>query len=257
VISIVRFALRSRMLIMGMLALMLAAGHCLLQPQHRGLSRSRAADGGDHHAIFGHVGRGDGAQRHHPHRGAAGGPAAHDAIRTISLFGLSDVKVQFTYDFTFEQAQQQVINRLSQLPALPGGIVRFSPTSPIGEIFRYRIRAPKGYSVMDLKTLQDWVLQRRFKAIPGVIDVTGWGGKLRAYEVEIDSAKLAAHQTSVSAVLQALAKSNGNTGGQTINFGPQSAIVRSVGLIQSPSQIESVLVATNAGVPVMLRDVAR
>ena len=58
-----------------------------------------------------------------------------------------------------------------------------SPTSPIGEIYRYRIAAPSGYSVMDLKTLQDWVLQRRFKRIPGVVDVTGWGGKLRTYEV--------------------------------------------------------------------------
>lgn len=179
------------------------------------------------------------------------------AIRAISLFGLSDVKVQFSYDFTFEQAQQQVINRVAQLPPLPGGVApQLSPTSPIGEIFRYRITGPKGYSVMDLKTIEDWVLERRFKAIPGVIDVTGWGGKERTYEVVVDSAKLAAHQTSVGAVLSALAKSNSNVGGQTVNFGPQAAIVRGIGLIQSPTQIENTLVATNGGVPVMLRDVA-
>ena len=77
------------------------------------------------------------------------------AIRTISLFGLSDVKVQFTYDFTYEQAEQWVINRLSQLPALPNGAQpQISPDSPIGEIFRYRVVGPPGYSVTDLKTLR-------------------------------------------------------------------------------------------------------
>ena len=94
-------------------------------------------------------------------------------IRTISLFGLSDVKVQFTYDFTYTQAEQWVINRLSQLPPLPNGAQpQISPVSPIGEIFRYRVVGPRGYSVTDLKTIEDWILERRFKAVPGVIDVT-------------------------------------------------------------------------------------
>src|SRR5271163_4199399 len=96
------------------------------------------------------------------------------AIRTISLFGLSDVKLQFTYDFTYDEAQQWVINRLSELPALPNNVApQISPESPIGEVYRYRVVGPPGYSVMDLKTLEDWVLQRRFKAVPGVIDVNG------------------------------------------------------------------------------------
>ncbi len=257
--ALVRFALRSRMLIMGLLAGMLVAGGVAfynlnieaypdpVPPMVEIITQSpgMSAEEMERNVTI-------------PIEVQLGGLPNMTAIRTISLFGLSDVKVQFSYDFTFEQAQQQVINRLAQLGPLPGGAApSLSPTSPIGEIYRYRITAPKGYSVMDLKTLQDWVLQRRFKAVPGVVDVIGWGGKLRAYEVEIDSAKLAAHQTSVGAVLSALAKSNGNMGGQTINFGPQSAIVRSVGLIQSPAQIESVLVASNGGVPVMLRDVAR
>src|SRR5579863_7142699 len=77
------------------------------------------------------------------------------AIRTISVFGLSDVNIQFTYDFTYDEAQQWVINRLSQLPPLPNGVQpQISPTSPIGEIYRYRVAGPKGYSVTDLKTLQ-------------------------------------------------------------------------------------------------------
>ena len=179
------------------------------------------------------------------------------AIRAISLFGLSDIKIQFSYDYTNEQAKQQVINRLSQLPPLTGGAQpTLSPTSPVGEIFRYKLTAPKGYSVMDLKTLQDWVLQRRFKRIPGVIDVTGWGGKLRAYDVVIDNDRLAAHNVTVSQVLQAIAKSDGNVGGQTINFGSQAAIVRGVGLIQSVSGIENVLVGSANGQPILLKDVA-
>ena len=179
------------------------------------------------------------------------------AIRAISLFGLSDVKIQFSYDLSFDQAQQSVINRLAQLPPLPGGAqANISPTSPIGEVYRYRIKAPAGYSVMDLKTLQDWVLQRRFKAIPGVIDVTGWGGKLRTYEVVVDRDRLVANNITVGQIISAIGKSNSNVGGQTINFGPQAAIVRGVGLIQSADQIEHVLVASNAGVPVELKNVA-
>src|ERR1700744_3083248 len=81
-------------------------------------------------------------------------------VRTISLFGLSDVKVQFTYDFTYEQAEQWVINRLSQLPPLVNAAQpSISPTSPIGEIYRYRVVGPHGYSVTDLKTIQDWILE--------------------------------------------------------------------------------------------------
>lgn len=180
-----------------------------------------------------------------------------NTIRAISLFGLSDVKIQFTYDYTFQEAQQQVINRLSQMGTLAGGAQpSISPTSPIGEIFRYRVVGPKGYSVMDLKTLQDWVIERKFKAIPGVIDVTGWGGKVRSYEVTVDTDRMIGHGATVAQVFQAISHSNGNAGGQTINFGPQAAIVRGVGLIQSVDQINNVLVTTNGGVPVLLKDVA-
>src|ERR1700745_4002005 len=112
-------------------------------------------------------------------------------IRTISLYGLSDVKLQFSFDFTYEQALQQVLNRLSQLPPLPNNAQpQISPLSPIGEIYRYRLVGPPGYSVLDLKTLQDWVLQRRFRAVPGVIDVTGWGGKIKTFEMQVDFNKL-------------------------------------------------------------------
>jgi len=79
------------------------------------------------------------------------------SIRTISLYGLSDVKLQFSFDFTYEQALQQVLNRLGQLPNLPNNAQpQISPVSPVGEIYRYRLVGPPGYSVLDLKTLQDW-----------------------------------------------------------------------------------------------------
>jgi cobalt-zinc-cadmium resistance protein CzcA len=179
------------------------------------------------------------------------------AIRTISLFGLSDVKVQFTYDFTYTQAEQWVTNRLSQLGSLPNNAQpQISPTSPIGEIFRYRVLGPAGYSVTDLKTLQDWVLERRFKAVPGVIDVTGWGGKTKTYDIAIDQRKLVGYGLSVPQVLQALANANINVGGQTVNFGAQSAVVRGVGLIHSADEIRHTLIANNQGAPVLIGDVA-
>jgi heavy metal efflux system protein len=180
-----------------------------------------------------------------------------EAIRTISLFGLSDVKVQFTYDFTYTQAEQWVTNRLSQLGNLPNGAQpQISPTSPIGEIYRYRVVGPPNYSVTDLKTLQDWVLERRFKAVPGVIDVTGWGGKTKTYDIAIDQRKLIGYGLSVPQVLQALGNSNINVGGQTVNFGAQSAVVRGVGLIHSADEIRDTMIASNQGAPVVIGDVA-
>lgn len=179
------------------------------------------------------------------------------AIRTISLFGLSDIKVQFTYDFTYEQAEQWVINRLSQLPPLPGNVTpQISPESPIGEIMRYRVVGPPGYSVTDLKTIEDWMLERRFKALPGVVDVNGWGGKTKTYEVTIDQNKLLSYGLTVPQVLAALGNANINVGGQTVNFGPQAAVVRGVGLIQSMDQIRDTMVSQNNGSPVMVRDIA-
>src|SRR6202789_1478025 len=179
------------------------------------------------------------------------------AIRTISLFGLSDVKVQFTYDFTYTQAEQWVTNRLSQLGSLQNGAQpQISPTSTIGEIYRYRVTGPPNYSVTDLKTLQDWVLARRFKAVPGVIDVTGWGGKTKTYDIAIDQRKLVGYGLSVPQVLQALGNANINVGGQTVNFGAQSAVVRGVGLIHSADEIRHTMIASNQGAPVVLGDVA-
>src|SRR5713101_1987861 len=179
------------------------------------------------------------------------------AVRGISLFGLSDVKVQFTYAFTYDEAQQWVVNRLSQLSPLPNGATpAISPWSPIGEIYRYRVVGPPGYSVTDLKTIQDWFLERRFKAVPGVLDVTGWGGKTKTYDITVDLDRLVAHGLTLPQVLQSLNNSNINVGGQTVNFGPQAAIVRGVGLIHSMDQIRDTMITAVNGVPVRIGDIA-
>ena len=164
------------------------------------------------------------------------------SIRTISLYGLSDVKLQFSFDFTYEEALQQVLNRLSQLPPLPNNAQpQISPVSPIGEIYRYQLVGPPGYSVLDLKTLQDWVLQRRFRAVPGVVDVIGWGGKTKTFELQVDLNKLIAAGLTLPQLLTSLNNSNINVGGNTVNIGSQSAVVRGVGLIRSLDELSNTM----------------
>ena len=179
------------------------------------------------------------------------------SIRTISLYGLSDVKLQFSFEFTYDQALQQVLNRLAQIPPLPNNAQpQISPVSPIGEIYRYRLVGPPGYSVLDLKTLQDWMLQRRFRAVPGVIDVIGWGGKTKTFELEVDFNKLIAYGLTLPQLLQALNNSNINVGGNTVNIGPQAAVVRGVGLIRSANELSNTMLTQSGGNPVLVRDVA-
>jgi cobalt-zinc-cadmium resistance protein CzcA len=179
------------------------------------------------------------------------------SVRSISLTGLSDVKVQFTYDITYREAAQLVTNRLNQLPPLPNGAQPFlSPTSPIGEIFRYRVVGPPGYSVTDLKTIQDWILERRFKAIPGVIDVTTWGGKSKTYDITVDLDRLLAYGLTLKQVLDALNGANVNVGANTLNIGPQSAVIRSIGQIRSMDDIRNTMLVVREGSPVLVRDVA-
>jgi cobalt-zinc-cadmium resistance protein CzcA len=179
------------------------------------------------------------------------------SVRSISLTGLSDVKVQFTYDLNYQQASQLVINRLNQLGPLPNGAQPFlSPTSPIGEIFRYRVTGPPGFTVTDLKTIQDWILERRLKAIPGVIDVTTWGGKSKTYDVTVDLDRLLAYGLTLKQVLDALNGANVNVGANTVSIGPQSAVIRSVGQIRSMDDIRHTMLTVRDGAPILVGDVA-
>src|SRR4051812_16341157 len=180
-----------------------------------------------------------------------------NTVPTISLYGLSDVKLQFTFDYTYEEALQQVLNRLSSLPPLLNNAQpQISPLSPIGEIYRYRLIGPPGYSVLDLKTLQGGVLPRRFRAVPGVSDVTGWGGKTKTYELQADFNKLIAYGITLPQLLQTLGNSNINVGGSTVNIGAQAAVVRGVGLIRSIEDLRNTMLTQSGGNPVLVKDVA-
>ncbi len=178
-------------------------------------------------------------------------------IRSTSLFGLSVVSAQFTFAYNYEQALQQVLNRLGQIN-LPSGVQpQISPWSPIGEIMRYRVVGPPGFAVADLRVLQDWVLQRRFKRVPGIVDVTAYGGPSKAYNVIVDLPRLNAHGLALGQVIQAIGNGDATVGAGVIDIGPQSAVVQGVGLIRSMDDLRNVVLGSTGGVPVLLSDVAR
>src|SRR5258708_7295135 len=151
-----------------------------------------------------------------------------DHIRSQSLFGLSDVKCYFTWATEYKDARQEVINRVEfvSLPtAMQAGL---SPWNAIGELFRYRV-VGKGYTLKDLKTAEDWILERQFRQVPGVIDVTSYGGETKQYHVEIDPYRLRGHAVSLGGVIGAIQNANQNVGGQRLFMGEQSYDVRGVG----------------------------
>ncbi|MBP0446795.1 efflux RND transporter permease subunit [Roseomonas sp. SSH11] len=178
-------------------------------------------------------------------------------VRSTSLFGLSDVRVQFNFSYTYDEAVQQVLNRLGQLSGLPDGAQPgISPASPIGEIMRYRLVGPPGYPLEDLKTLQEWVLDRRFKRVPGVIDVTTFGGLSKTYAAEVDLGRLRALGLNLPEVVEAIRKASVNVGAGTMNLGAQSLVVQGIGLLRSADELRNVVLGSQAGVPVLLSDVA-
>lgn len=179
-------------------------------------------------------------------------------VRSISLYGLSSVKVQFSYDSDYYFSLQQTLNRLNTLTGLPNNAQpMISPESAVGEIYRYELVGPPGTSLRDLKTLQNWVLQRRFKTIPGVIDVVGWGGLSKEYHVEVDLQKLPAYGVTLPQIITAIGNSNINVGARTLDVGQQSVNVRGIGLIGSLDDIASIVLTQSSGTPVLLKDVAQ
>ena len=183
-------------------------------------------------------------------------------IRSQSLFGLSDVKCYFGWTADYKDARQEVINRV-QFVALPTGIqATLSPWNAIGELFRYRV-VGKGYSLKDLKTAEDWLLERQFKQVPGVIDVTSYGGESKEYHLEVDPYRLRAHGVTLDSVISAVQSSNQNVGGQRLFVGEQSYDVRGIGLLGSRAprvsaqrDIEEIVLAQQKGTPVRVKDIA-
>src|SRR5215813_2577365 len=178
-------------------------------------------------------------------------------VRSISLYGLSNVKVQFAYETDYYFDLQQVLNRLNTLTLPNNAQPVISPESAVGEIYRYQLVGPPGYSLMELKTVQDWILERRFRTIPGVIDVVGWGGLTKEYHVDIDLKKLSAYRLTLPQVLGVLANNNLNVGARTLDIGVQAASVRGIGLIHSLDDLNNIVLFQSGGVPVLLKDVAQ
>src|SRR6516165_397570 len=162
------------------------------------------------------------------------------SIRSQSLFGLSDLKMNWNYgsDYTYESARQEVINRLATISQpLPNGVTPgISPESPTGEIYRYILKVPKDpgghdvYTLNDVKALQDWVLEREFRTVPRIVDVTSFGGTVRRYEVQADPDRLRRYGVTLPQLQTALTNSNATVGGDYVNQGQVAFTVRSVGL---------------------------
>ena len=161
-------------------------------------------------------------------------------IRSQSLFGLSDLKMNWNYGsgYTYESARQEVINRMATISQpLPQGVTPgISPESPTGEIFRYVLKVPKNqagqdiYSNNDIKALQDWVLEREFRTVPRIVDVTSFGGTVRRYEVQPDPDRLRRYGITLPQLQNTLTNSNQTVGGDYVNQGQVAMTVRSVGL---------------------------
>jgi cobalt-zinc-cadmium resistance protein CzcA len=152
-------------------------------------------------------------------------------LRSTTLAGLSDVKCVFSYDTDYLRARQEVINRIALLTNLPQGVTaNLSPWSPTGEIVRYVLEGP-GYTLNELKAVQDWVLERQLRTVPGVIDVTGFGGTVKQYQVLVDPWRLGHYNITLQQVQDAISKSNQNIGGDIVTLGSQSHNVRGIGLI--------------------------
>ena len=186
--------------------------------------------------------------------GLAGMPGL-EHTRSQSLFGLADVKCYFRWGTTYEAARQEVLNRLN-MTQLPEGVqAQISPWNAIGEVFRYELRG-KGTSLRELKTAQDWILERQFKQVPGVVDVVSFGGETKQYQINVDPFRLRAYSVNLDQLLTAISSSNQNVGGQRLSLGEQAYTIRGVGLLKNVHDIEAIVVAAHAGVPIRVRDIA-
>ena len=169
-----------------------------------------------------------------------------DVIRSTSFYGLSFVRVRFNYGVDYYFAKTQAAIALQQNVSLPNGVqANIQGSSLVGEIFRYQLVGPPHFGLTNLRTLQDWVMQRRLLTVPGVVQVVAWGGTTKTYDVEVDLHKLDAYGVTLPQVLTTIGNANVNVGGRTIDIGQQSVNVRGVGLIGG-GDVESVPAALDA-----------
>ncbi len=160
----------------------------------------------------------------------------------------------FSYDVPYVQARQEVINRLSTV-SLPDNASPQIIPNPLGEVMRYVLVGNR--NLMELRTLQDWVVSRYLKTAEGVEDVASYGGFIKAYVVEVKPENLIKYKVSLSDVVQAIANSNINAGGRAIDFGSQYFLIRGVGLIKDIKDIENIVVAYRNNAPVLIKDIGQ
>ena len=186
-----------------------------------------------------------------------GGNAQPEAIRTISLFGLSDVKLYFSWDSDYYWDRVETLNRLGliTLPLPPGMTPSLNPDNPIGEIYRYTVQSPD-HNVMEEKEVEDWILEKQFKTVPGIEDVEGFGGLTKEYHVDVDAEKLTHYQMSLPSLTGAIANANINVGGNYLNVGEQALDVRGIGFIHSLDDIRNITLNTSNATPVRVRELA-
>jgi cobalt-zinc-cadmium resistance protein CzcA len=179
------------------------------------------------------------------------------ALRSISLYGLSDVRVTFSNGTDSYFARQQVFERLPDL-SLPAGVTpSVAPLfSPSGLVYRYVLESPDR-SPLELKTIEDWIVERQYRSVPGVADDSGIGGQTMQYQVLLDPARIAGVGLSVPTIAAALAANNSNAGGGFYSQGGQFYYVRGLGRVQTTEDIGNVVLAVHNGVPVLVKDVGR
>jgi len=177
-------------------------------------------------------------------------------MRSISMFGLSVLKINFDDDVEDFYARQQVNNLLAGV-ALPPDCENHvqPPYGPTGEIFRYTVQGP-GRSTNDLLALQDWVVERALKSVEGVADIAAFGGTKKVYEITVDPAQLEKYGLTPLEVFEAVRKSNVNVGGDVIEKNGQAYVVRGIGLLNSPAEIGNIIVDHVQGTPLLVRNVA-
>jgi len=179
-------------------------------------------------------------------------------LRSFSLFGLSDLKLIFDDEEENAWNRERVLERLSQV-ALPPGVSPQMGTdwSPVGQIYFFTLRSTSPqYDVMELKSIEDWVIEKNFKAVPNIVDVASFGGPTREYQVRVDPNKLIAYGLSLAQVEQQLTNNNANAGGSFIEAGLQQLNLREVGLVRNVQDIENTVIVSKTGTPLRVKDIA-
>jgi len=182
-----------------------------------------------------------------------------NSIRVFShtQFGLSFSVITFDEKAEVNLARQQVNERLAAVDLPPGVQVNIAPNAtPVGEIMRYRIRGD-GLSTTDLRTIEDWTIERSLRQVPGVADVVAMGGYIKQYEVQPDLDKLRAYKLTFQNLLDALGRGNSNAGGSYVAQGAQQFAIRGIGLLRSPEEIGQIVLDSRNGSPILIRDVAQ